>query len=761
MTFIGRIFALFMAAVTAFAGLAFTGQLPPRGMPAPEQGAFTQYVNPFAGAGGFPWSGNTFPAACAPFGLVRLGPDTCWPFGLNLGPGTGGYWTGHTHTWGFSHFRISGSGKREGAYFRVMPGLGGADPLKRLTRPLLFDHKRESAQPGYYGVWLPEAACLAEMTATAHTGVHRYTFADSRDARLFIDAGSKLKGGAHEAYIEIVDDRTLRGYMDCNTGPAFFYARTDAPFTATLWREGVMLSGDIKTARSERHDDSDVGADLNFGDRKNRPVTLWMGVSHVSMEGAKANLAAESAGKSFDETFESTRDAWDARLGSIAMESGDPEIKKIFYTALYHCMIHPTNITDADGKYLGLGKSLGETAEGYIYRSDLSLWDTFRTTHPLYCLVAPDIQYDSARSLLAMAAKHGNAFPRWPSVGVETGSMFGDPALMVMAESYLKGILSRAEAEEALGYMVAGLEKRQYGDYYNALGYIPSDAVNENGRRDKVSVSRTLEYAWADYAAYQLALALGNTAVADSFKASSQGFKELFDPKAKYFRAKDSAGNWGTLVPWWTDYYDEATGLVGLYYGDGYSEGSAKHYRWHAIPDLQWFVEQMGEAYMARELEKFMGGANRARGGLVPGSNWWIGNQHNYHAPYMFNEAGRPDLTQKWVRWTLASRFANTTDGLDGDDDLGALSAWYVLSALGFYPIAGTGRYWLGSPAVDRAVLTLAGGKQLTVVATNQGPKNVYVKSVSINGVPLEGSTFTHGQIKDGGTMEFVMSNRP
>jgi len=425
-------------------------------------------------------------------------------------------------------------------------------------------------------------------------------------------------------------------------------------------------------------------------------------------------------------------------------------------------MIHPTDITDvASREYQGLGKSLGEKAEDYTYRSDLSLWDTFRTTHPLYCLIAPDIQYDSARSLLAMAPKHNDAFPRWPSAGQETGSMFGDPALMVMAESYLKGILSREEAEEALGYMVSGLERRQYGGYYSALGYIPNDAVNENGRRDKVSVSRTLEYAWADYAAYQLALALGDGAAAASFRESSLNFKNLFDPGTKYFRARDSAGNWGTLVPWWTDFYDEATGLVGLYYGDGYSEGSAKHYRWHAVPDPEWFAAQMGKEYMAGELDKFMKGATVFRGGLVPGSNWWIGNQHNYHAPYMFNEAGRPDLTQKWVRWTLASRFANTTDGLDGEDDLGALSAWYVLSALGFYPIAGTDRYWLGSPAVDRAVLNLAGGKKLTIVATNQGPKNVYVKSVAINGVPLEGSTFTHGQIADGGTMEFVMSNKP
>jgi len=762
---------LIMAAIMAVTGFLFTGQMPIDKIPVPETGPLTQYVNPFVGSGAIPWnSGMTNPGACAPFGAVRLAPDTSFPFGFNIDRvGTGGYWHGKTHTYGFSINRVSGAGLIEGGQFRVTPGLGNADPLKRLERPLLFAHAREAAVPGYYGVWLPEAACLAELTATVHTGVQRYTFASDKDAHLFFDAASSLNYGrrAQSASIKVVDNKTLEGNYE---NRVFFTARFDTPFEATLWKGDAMLAAGVTEASDVRVGDApavEVGADLNFGDMKDKPITLWLGMSYVSIEGAKANLLAESEGTAFDDVYTATRDDWEGRLASVKITSSDNEVKRVFYTALYHCMVHPTNMTDVTGKYPGYINTTG-TADGFTYRSDLSLWDTFRTTHPLYILIAPDIQRDSTKSLLAMAELHGG-FPKWPKGGGDGGSMFGTPAHIVMAETYLKGQLSDPDAEQSLKIMkhtVFGTEPmgkpmngRQYYKEYNEYGYVPSDI-------DDISVSRTLEYAWADYATYLMATKLAEEvdsayqADADAFFEMSESFKRVFDPSTKYFRPKNAAGEWQLSVPWGTTYYDE---ILPIKLADGFSEGSPKHYRWHAIQDPAWLVENIGgPAAFAKELEAFMKGATIFRAGLNPGDGWWVGNQHNYHAPYMFNEAGRPDLTQKWVRWTLANRYADVPGGLDGNDDLGALSAWYVFGALGFYPVSGTDRYWLGSPNVDEAVLALGGGKTLTVKAVNQGPKNVYVKSITFNGAALDpAKTFDHDMIKNGGTFVFTMSDKP
>jgi len=755
---------LIMAAIMAITGLVFTGQMPISRIPVPETGPLTQYVNPFVGTGSIPWtSGMTNPAACAPFGAVRLGPDTCWPFGFNItNVGTGGYWRGKSHIYGFSHTRVSGAGLIEGGHFRVTPGLDKADPLKRMERPLLFAHAREEAVPGYYGVWLPEAACLAEFTATERTGLHRYTFSSDKDAHLFFDASSHLKNAMQSGAIKVVDEYTIEGNVNERI---FFSAQFDTPFKAVLWKEGAMLAAGETEATGTRVGDgpgADVGADLNFGNVKNKPVTMHLGMSYISLEGARANLQAESAGMGFGDVYAATCAKWESNLARVKITTNDNNIKKIFYTGMYHAMIHPTAVADVTGDYIF--QDVPGNSTSFTFRGDLSLWDTFRTTHSLYMLIAPEIQKDSAKSLLVMTETHGG-FPRWPLTTREGGSMYGNPAHQVMAETYLKGQLSREDAIESLRVMKdtalatapAGkpMNGRQYYKEYNDYGYIPSDI-------DDISVSRTLEYAWADYSSYLLARELGAGFEADAalFKKLGDSYKNVFDPSTKYFRPRNAAGEWQLSVPWGTTYYDE---IFPVKLADGFSEGSAKHYRWHAIQDPVWLVESMGgPAAFTKELEAFMNGASRKRAGLNPGDGWWVGNQHNYHAPFMFNEAGRPDLTQKWVRWTLAERFADSPDGLDGNDDLGALSAWYIFGALGFYPVAGTDRYWFGSPNVEEAVLQLGGGKTLTVKASNQGPKNVYVKSVKINGTAMDPSkTFSHDLIKDGGTMEFEMANRP
>ena len=754
MSLIARIFNAVMAVIMSLTGLVFTGQMPPARLAAPETGPLTRYVNTFVGTGSVPWgTGMTNPGATAPFGTVRMGPDTCWPFGLNLdNVGTGGYWYGKTHTWGFSHNRISGAGLINGGRFRVTPGLDKADPLQRIERPLLFSHGKEVSQPGYYSVWLPEAACLAELTATERTGLHRYTFSSAKDALLFFDATSSLRKEDNEnkgpGSIRVVDNKTLEGNY---RGEAFFRAEFDAPFEATPWAGGEMLPGETGA------EGIDVGVSLNFGNMQDKPITIWVGFSYISIDEAANNLNVESKGLSFEQVYQKTLAQWEARLASVQIETADENIKRVFYTQLYHIYIHPTNVTDASGKYRGFDGSIN-TADGFVYRGDLSLWDTFRTTTAVYCLIAPDIAHDTVQSLMRQADWHGG-FPRWPQTHHEGGSMFGNPAHQALAESYLKGFMSDADANTAVDIMKQTVTNtvpegkpyrgRDYGGEYRTLGYVPDDI-------DKISVSRTLEYAWADYSSYLLADALGRSADASLFFDLSENYKNLFDPASKYFRPKSATGGWKLFSPYMTTYYDE---VLPFKLARGYSEGSARQYRWHAVQDPQWLVEAIGgPTAFVKELERFMQDASGMRGAIDPGSGWWVGNQHNYHAPYMFNEAGRPDLTQKWVRWTLTDRFADATNGLDGNDDLGALSGWYLLSALGFYPIAGTGDYWLGSPIVDKATLHMGGGKTLTIVAKNQSAKNMYVKSVAFNGAPIEGTRFSHELIKDGGTLEFTMA---
>jgi len=339
--------------------------------------------------------------------------------------------------------------------------------------------------------------------------------------------------------------------------------------------------------------------------------------------------------------------------------------------------------------------------------------------------------------------------------------MFGTPADMVIAETYLKGITG-FDAEAAYTFMKKtsdelmppGRDGRSHVDAYNQYGYLPAD-IEEKG-----SVSSTLEYAWADGSIALLGEALGKDAAeVQKYRDKSMYYKNLFDPSVKYFRPRNSDGSWVTpFSPYITSYYNE----VLVMFPKAYAEGSAQHYRWSVPLDPQGLIGLFGsEEYFASELELFMRDASPRRAALDPGSGWWVGNEHNLHAPYLFNDAGRPDLAQKYIRWTLLDRFTLDPDGLDGNDDGGATSAWYVLSAMGLYPVAGTERYWLGAPLFDEVKASLGGKKVLTITAKNQSEKNMYVQSVTLNGVKLTEPFLTHSQIKDGGTLAFVMGDRP
>jgi predicted alpha-1,2-mannosidase len=734
-------------------------------MPEKKPGELGRWVAPFIGTGGIPWaSGMLFPGATAPFGMVRLSPDTTFPGGANLFKcGTAGYYYGHNYLWGFSHTRLSGTGAVDLGHFRVTPATGSVNPDDRLKKPIYFSHKQEVATAGYYAVNLPTINCLAELTATTHVGVHRYTFGSGKDAHILIDATSFLAGGhATEGRVNILpsaqeiegEGRVLTDFASRYGGlKGYFVARFNKPFVSfSTWSNGVNVADRLEISGD------DAGADINFGNIKNQPVEIKIGISFVSLENARLNLDAEAGSLDFEGVRNAARQAWETWLSRINIETADPEIKTIFYTALYHAMIMPTDFTDVNRQYLGFKSQIG-VADDFTYRTDMSIWDTYRTEHPLLILIAPEIQRDCLISLVRMA-RIGGTLPRWPSGSGYTGSMFGTPADMVISESYLKGITG-FETDEAYEYMkLTSIEKGPSGADVRdgnpdciAYGYCPNDSMEE-------SVSRTLEYAWADGSIALLAEALGKISDATFFRDKSMAYKNLFNPETKYFQPRNADGLWQEpFYPNITSYYDD---ILPEKIAKAYCEGGPRHWRWTAPLDPAGLIALFGSAgYFVSELDKFMEDASGTRGAIDPGPGYWLGNEHDMHAPYLFDEAGRPDLTQKWVRWALDSRFGTGPDGLDGNDDCGATSSWYVFSAIGLYPVAGSDRYWIGAPIVDKAEVNMGGGKTLTVITENQSLDNMYVQKVTLNGTKLSFPSLKHADIMDGGTLVFTMGPMP
>ena len=574
--------AVFVAIETLFTGLAGGAKFSRIEMPEIQAGEYGQYVDPFIGTGGIPWTcGMLSPAATVPFGAVRLGPDTCFVGGAYLvKTNTSGYYYEHGHIKGFSHSRLSGTGAEDYCNFRVIPAIGNNGPAV-----MPYSHSNEEASPGYYAVYLPSVGCLAEMTAATHTGIHRYTFNTNKDSHLFIDVTSGTANTTSSDGFASYDEETgiitggciLHGrFSDRFEGlPTYFAAVADQPI------KNCEISGE----------GTDCSVDINFGALNGESVELKIGVSYVSAENALLNLKAEADGLTFDSVRESAAKQWEERLSVIDIDSDDDEIKTVFYTALYHNMIMPTNFTDVNGEYLGFDKEVS-VAQGYTYRTDMSLWDTCRTTHPLYTLIAHDIQQDCLKSLVEMSKAGVGVLPRWPMGAGYSGSMFGDSANIMITESYLKGFtdFDVEAAYESMKYTSENpVNKSGRGciEHYNKYGYIPQDlAGNEE------SVSLTIEFSWQDAAIARLAEALGKTEDVEKYTAKSMYYKNVFDPETKYFRARNSDGSFvWNFMPGMTSFYDM---VMIKKFANCYAEGSARQWRWNALHDIDGMIELFG-----------------------------------------------------------------------------------------------------------------------------------------------------------------------
>jgi predicted alpha-1,2-mannosidase len=718
-------------------------------------------VDPFIGTGGYLWTqAMLFPGATLPFGLVRLSPDMCLLGGFTLGSSaTAGYHDQLTHTWGFSHTRLSGTGVADGGLFRLAPAKAVPMPALRRYTPLRVDHASEQASPGYYAVKLPDLGVLAELTATTHVGGHRYTFPTGASAYVVVDVSSHLPGQSTAGGKVKIDAtaREVSGTILLKGGFAgrygglrgYFVARFDRAFEGF----GTWTGATVKAAGTSASGD-DVGAYLRF--KSGATVEVLLGLSFVSEANARDNLKQQAAGKTFATLRKAAEERWNEQLLRVHINTSDADVREIFYTALYHSLIMPTNFTDENGQYLGFKGKLGQ-ASGFTYRTDLSLWDTVRTTHPLFILAYPQIQLDALKSLVRMA-RIGGTIPRWPSGGGYAGSMFGTPADLMIAESYLKGITG-FEVNEAYALMKKTALQDPPSDAPgrdgNLLcikyGYCPADLM-------KRSVAATLEYAWEDGAIAALAKALNKTTDAATFAQRAQAYKGTWNSTTSYFQPRRADGTF--VTPLYTEVTTYEAKTLGIDMDD-YVEGSPRQWRWSVQQDPQGMIALFGGAKaFVKELETFMQQSTKGMSAIHPGPAYWHGNEHDFHAPYLFNEAGRPELTQKWVRWALTKRYSTDKAGLDGNDDGGTLSAWYVLSALGFYPIVGSANYWIGAPIVDSAQIVVGGEVIVTIIVEKQSATNLYVQQLLVDGVKHCKPAITHDELV-GATLRFKMGPTP
>jgi predicted alpha-1,2-mannosidase len=686
-----------------------------------------------------------------------------------------GYFYGDQKILGFSHTRLVGTGAIDGGNFLVVPATAALKQADLTSNTAYqFSHEQETAFPGYYAVWLPETQVLAELTASMRVGVHRYTFTSGQTPFLRLNICSALgKGRCTEGQVAISKDgrelhgcaRTFGSFSSRFGGSkVYFAARLDRPVVQRrLWSADQLLDNNQSTSGDT------IGVELQFAQAdQSQSVQLQLAISYVSIENAYENLNTEVADKSFDQVLQQAIADWESKLELVSIEGGDASERTCFYTALYRSMNMPTTFSDVNGQYLGFDKQVHQASD-FVYYTDMSLWDTFRTTHPLYTLLLPSYQRDMVVSLVEMS-RQGGYLPRWPSGSGYTNSMFGTPADLVIAETYLKGIRD-FDVETAYKKMLeTGLRPTPAGapfsgregiDHYIRFGYCPSDLMKE-------SVSRTLEYCYADYAIGKLAEALGHKQDAELFLKRAQSYKNLWNPQTQFFHPRDSQRNFlKDFRPLMLTYTD-VTGK----YTNAYVEGSAMQWRWAVPHDSDGLVELMGgRERFVEQLQEFFAKSTREVG-RIPNAYYWQGNQPDLFAAFLFNSAGRPDLTQFWTRWILKHKYSSDEVGLDGNDDGGTLSAWYVLASLGIYPVAGTDRYELTRPLWQRAEIQLGDRPLVITQETNsssqQGSMEGSEASVGItpsvlpalhaelNGQILQGTQISHRQLLSGGELQFL-----
>ena len=696
-------------------------------------------VNPFIGTD---FTGNTYPGAQVPFGMVQLSPDNGLPGWDRI---AGYFWPDSTIA-GFSHTHLSGTGAGDLYDISFMPIML---PYREAEAPLgihsKFSHEEESASAGYYKVRLSDYDIQVELTATPRCGVQRYTFPKG-DAAVFLNLRKALNWDATvDAHVEQVDSVTIRGYRFSNG-----WAREQRVFFCTRFSRPLAMSLDTVAILTEgKRTGTSVIARFDFQAEAGEQLVVSTALSGVSMDGAMRNLQAEVPEDDFDKCLAAAREAWDRQLGRIEVRCEDRDEKVKFYTALYHAMLAPTLYSDVDGAYLGPDRQEHRT-EGWDNYGTFSLWDTYRAAHPLYTLVAPERVDDMVNSFIAFYEQNGR-LPVWNMWASETDMMIGYHAVAVIADAYLKGI-GGFDAEKALEACVATANLDDYRGIgaYKKLGYVPCD-LKDPYNADDWSLSKTLEYAYDDHCIARMAEKMGRTDIAEEFYRRAQNYRNVYNPETGFMQPRDSRGHF--VEPFSPDDYTPHI-----------CESNGWQYFWSVQHDVEGLIELAGgKERFAQKLDSMFTYHPGEDDELPIFSTGMIGqyahgNEPSHHVIYLFNAVGQPWKTQQYAARVMHELYLNTPAGLCGNEDCGQMSAWYVFSAMGFYPVDPvSGRYELGTPLYPEVKLHLADGKTFTVRANGVSRENCYVKSVKLNGVPYDKTYITHEQILSGGVMEIEM----
>ena len=729
-----------------------------------------RYVVPFIGSGGFGFRhGSAFPGASAPHGLAKVGPDTKGPWGTVGFLHFSGYWYGDDIVQGFSHLHLHGTGANDYGVLAVMP-VDQFSP-QRITQDSYgsaMDKGSEQATPGYYSVKLLPGGIRAELTATPHAAHHRYTYDPASSSRvLLFDLDHRLSGGEIPSAEVKLDpnQRRISGHLRSIGGMSRGYGGYEVYFVArtrTAWRSQQVWQNGTAPAEGNTAAGKGVGVALTFdggggpamsgGD--GNAIELQIGLSFLSEEQAAKNLDAELPVWDFDTTHKQTAALWDDLLQRVRVTGGTEPERRMFYSALYRSFLMPSIHSDVDGSFLGFDGKVAR-ADGYHYVSDMSLWDSYRTLHPLYCLLAPSAALDSVQSLLAMAQSSGR-FPKWPLAGGDSGSMIGAPAEIVISDAYQKGIRG-FDAEAAYQRLrfaaldpvapAAGRGGRNHVEDYMRLGYVPASVSG--------SVSWTTEYARSDFALGQLAQSLGHSTDAKQLLERSRSYLNVFDGKTGFLRGRAKDGS-----------FSSAPFDAGKYSAE-YVEANAHQSMWMNEHDLPGLIDKMGgqNAFLLQLQELFVQSRREwesadqtaATAGIDRPEYYWHGNEPDLSAAYLFAMAGRPDLTQTWVRWIMETQYSDGPAGLPGNDDGGTMSAWYLFSAMGLFPIIGSDRYVIGVPLFPRIELALPGGV-FVIEAPELSAEKRYVKAVTLDGNPIPTNELRHQDIRAGRALRFEMT---
>lgn len=726
---------------------------------------YTDSVNVFIGTGGH---GHTFPGATLPHGMVQLSPDT-----RLLGwDACSGYYYDDTSIMGFTHTHLSGTGIGDYGDILFMPVVG-EKPLIAGTAEnpdegyrSRFSHEQESARPGYYQVLLQDDSINVELTATLRAGLHRYTYPKASDARLIVDMEPTIHGHQHPVtQIRVVNDSTIAG-MKYTVGWAkhhyvYFYAVFSSPFDYKLY-SGTEYQSDstsvtVNTAK----------AVMSF---RNLPadgrVLAKVGISSVDEEGARLNVEAEIPNWDFEGVMKQANTAWNEALGKIDIETSDNDSRTVFYTSLYHAFIQPSLASDVDGRYRTMGHEIKQDAS-YTNYTVFSLWDTFRAAHPLYTIVTPEQNQAFIRSLLRKYDE-GGILPKWELASNETGTMIGYHAVSVIADAMMKKQCDfdvkkaleaciRSSVYDTTG--VTPMMERQILNgklmpvsikYKNELGYIPCDKVGG-------SVSQGLEFAYNDWLIAQMMKEHNRKDLYDKYMELSRNYRNYFDPETKLMRGRLSDGSW--ITP-----FDP----VSVQRPSNYVEGNAWQWAWFVPQDVEGLMELVGgQKYFEAHLDTLFTTSSELTGdpnaaadvtGMI--GQYAHGNEPSHHIPYLYNYAGAPRKTQALVDHILRTLYHNDPNGLSGNEDVGQMSAWYALSAMGFYSFCpGRPVYEIGRPIFDKVTIHLSNGKDFVIQAKNNSVENKYIRSMKLNGEDLAEPRFSHFDLMKGGELIFEMEN--